>query len=55
VAVRKYLPSRGVFASRNHCFLTITSNFSLKELGDPEKLPPSVVRRIDGICKVLEV
>ena len=35
--------------------LTITSNFSLKELGELEKLPPSVIRRIDAMCKVLEV
>ncbi len=35
--------------------LTITSNYSLKELGELEKLPPSVIRRIDGMCTVLEV
>jgi len=35
--------------------LTITSNFSLKELGELEKLPPSVIRRIDAMCRVLEV
>ena len=35
--------------------LTITSNYSLKELGDLERLPPSVIRRIDGMCKVLEI
>ncbi len=35
--------------------LTITSNFSLNELGELEKLPPSVIRRIDGMCSVLEV
>ncbi len=35
--------------------LTITSNYSLTELGELEKLPPSVIRRIDGMCTVLEV
>lgn len=35
--------------------LTITSNYSLKELEELEKLPPSVIRRIDGMCKVLEI
>ena len=40
---------------RNCLSLTITSNFSLKELGELEKLPPSVIRRIDAMCKVLEV
>jgi len=35
--------------------LTITGNYSLKELGELEKLPPSAIRRIDGICRVLEV
>ncbi|HYK88838.1 MAG TPA: hypothetical protein VE398_08715 [Acidobacteriota bacterium] len=40
---------------RNCLSLTITSNFSLKELEELEKLPPSVIRRIDAMCKVLEV
>ena len=35
--------------------LTITSNYSVQELGELEKLPPSVIRRIDGMCRVLEV
>ena len=40
---------------RNCLSLTITSNFSLKEPEELEKLPPSVIRRIDAMCKVLEV
>ncbi len=35
--------------------LTMSSNYSLKEPGDLERLPPSVIRRIDGMCKVLEI
>ena len=34
--------------------LTITSNYSLKELGELERLPPSVIRRLDGMCMSLE-
>jgi DNA replication protein DnaC len=40
---------------RNCLNLTITSNYLLKELGDLEKLPPSVLRRMDGMCRVLEM
>jgi DNA replication protein DnaC len=40
---------------RNGLSLTLTSNFTLKELVDLEKLHPSWVRRIDEICKVVEV
>jgi DNA replication protein DnaC len=40
---------------RNNLTLTLTSNFTLKELVDLEKLHPSLVRRIDEICKVVEV
>ncbi len=52
--------SRGLFdlidtIYRNNLALTLTSNFTLKELVDLEKLHPSLVRRIDEICRVLEV
>jgi primosomal protein DnaI len=40
---------------RNNLSLTLTSNFSLSELVDLEKLHPSLIRRIDEICKVVEV
>ena len=40
---------------RNNLNVTITSNFTLKELGELEKVHPSFIRRIDEICKVLEV
>ena len=35
--------------------LTLTSNFTLKELVELEKLHPSLIRRIDEICQVLEI
>jgi hypothetical protein len=40
---------------RNNLSLTLTSNFSLSELVDLEKLHPSLIRRIDEICKVVRV
>jgi len=40
---------------RRNLSITITSNFTLKELGELEKVHPSFIRRIDEICKVLEV
>lgn len=40
---------------RNNLSLTLTSNFTLKELVDLEKLHPSLIRRIDEICRVVEV
>ena len=40
---------------RRNLNITITSNFTLKELGELEKVHPSFVRRIDEICRVLEV
>ena len=40
---------------RNSLNVTITSNFTLKELGELEKVHPSFIRRIDEICEVLEV
>ena len=40
---------------RRNLNITITSNFTLKELGELEKVHPSFIRRIDEICRVLEV
>jgi DNA replication protein DnaC len=40
---------------RRNLSITITSNFTLKELGELEKAHPSFIRRIDEICRVLEV
>jgi DNA replication protein DnaC len=40
---------------RNNLNVTITSNFTLKELGELEKVHPAFIRRIDEICKVLEL
>jgi hypothetical protein len=40
---------------RRNLSITITSNFTLKELGELEKVHPSFIRRIDEICRVLEV
>jgi DNA replication protein DnaC len=40
---------------RNGLSLTLTSNFSLKELVEFEKLHPSQIRRIDEICRVVEI
>ena len=39
---------------RNGQSITITSNFTLKELGELEKVHPSFIRRIDEICRVIE-
>ena len=41
--------------SRKNLSITITSNFTLKELGELEKVHPSFIRRMDEICRVLEV
>ena len=35
--------------------LTVTGNFSLRDLVDRERLHPAIVRRLDDICMVLEV
>ena len=40
---------------RRNLSITITSNFTLKELSELEKVHPSFIRRIDEICRVLEV
>ncbi len=40
---------------RKNLSLTVTSNFTLKELVEFEKLHPSLIRRIDEICKAVEV
>jgi DNA replication protein DnaC len=40
---------------RRNLSITITSNFTLKELAEFEKVHPSFIRRIDEICRVLEV
>ncbi len=39
---------------RKNLSLTVTSNFTLRELVEFEKLHPSLIRRIDEICKILE-
>jgi DNA replication protein DnaC len=40
---------------RNGLSLTLTSNFTLKELVDLEKLHPAQIRRIDEICRLAEM
>jgi len=35
--------------------LTVTSNYSLRDLADRERLHPAIVRRLDDMCTVLEV
>ncbi len=40
---------------RRNLGLTITSNYNLRELVEAESLHPSIVRRIDDICQVVEV
>jgi DNA replication protein DnaC len=35
--------------------LTVTSNFSLEELQQAQSLHPAIIRRIDDICRVIEV
>ncbi len=40
---------------RNGHSLTLTSNFTLKELVELEKLHPSQIRRIDEICRAVEM
>ncbi len=40
---------------RNNLSLTLTSSLTLGELESFEKLPPALIRRIDEICKVVEM
>lgn len=40
---------------RRQLNLSVTSNLSLVELDQQEKLQPAVVRRLDDICRVMEV
>jgi DNA replication protein DnaC len=40
---------------RNALSLTLTSNYTLKELVELEKLHPAQIRRIDEICKAVEL
>lgn len=35
--------------------LTVTSNFSLRDLVEHERMAPAIVRRLDDMCRVLEV
>jgi hypothetical protein len=35
--------------------LTVTTNLSLRDLVDHERLHPAIVRRVDDMCTVLEV
>lgn len=40
---------------RRNLGITLTSNFSLKELVELEKLHPAFIRRLDELCRVLTV
>lgn len=35
--------------------LTVTSNYSLRDLVEHERMAPAIVRRLDDMCRVLEV
>ncbi len=35
--------------------LTVTSNYSMRDLVDRERLHPAIVRRLDDICRVIEL
>jgi DNA replication protein DnaC len=35
--------------------LTVTSNLSLQELAERERMHPAIVRRLDDICRVIEI
>jgi DNA replication protein DnaC len=35
--------------------LTVTGNFSLQELAEAERMHPAIVRRIDDMCRVIEI
>lgn len=35
--------------------LTVTSNFSLRDLVEHERMAPAIVRRLDDMCRVLEL
>jgi DNA replication protein DnaC len=40
--------------SRNHR-LTVTSNYSMRDMVERERLHPAIVRRLDDICRIVEV
>ena len=35
--------------------LTVTSNYSLRDLVEHERMAPAIVRRLDDMCRVLEL
>jgi hypothetical protein len=35
--------------------LTVTSNYSMWDLVDRERLHPAIIRRLDDMCRVIEV
>jgi DNA replication protein DnaC len=40
---------------RHNHGLTVTSNFSMRELVERERMPPAVVRRLDDMCTAVEL
>ena len=39
---------------QTHC-LTVTSNYSLRDLIEQERMHPAIVRRLDDMCTVVEL
>jgi hypothetical protein len=35
--------------------LTVTGNYSLQDLVDRERMHPAIVRRLDDMCRVIEI
>jgi len=40
---------------RHNHGLTVTSNFSMRELMERERMPPAIVRRLDDMCTAVEL